>query len=171
MKQKGDQAEREAVAMLVGMAPKDLVVDRPGRKFGAGQMFDVGDLDVFPDVTIQVKWMKSLPPAVLQALRGAIVQQSNAKTAHHLGLARTTGRCPERWLATWTHWPSAPPATKPLGEFGNCPAAIRAITSCDNGLSRHERFVSFQSAATGTVFVGTVETWLHSYRASKEGGE
>lgn len=159
MKSKGDKAEKEALAMLTGLAPASLLVAQPSRRYGAGQMFDKGDLDVFPDVTIQVKWLAKLAEGVRQTLDGAVAQQRNAKTELHLGLARTSGHQRERWLAVCSTWPTGDPEPR-LGTHSNIPKAITAILDCDQAIGRGLRIAAVQRGTSGTFWISTADAWV-----------
>lgn len=124
-KAKGDQAEREAVVALVELAP-DLVVTDPRRHLGAGRQDDVGDLRVFPEVAVQVKFWR--PASLSQGLRasavGAAVQAINARVPLSMGLVKYPNARGEqvRWIATAVSWPVAAEAR----DFGS--AVTRAVS-------------------------------------------
>lgn len=159
MKSKGDQAEREALQALVGLSPPALLVPEPTRRYGAGQMFDKGDLDVFPDVTVQVKWVAKLADGVRQALDGAVVQQRHAKSEFHLGLARTTGSQPERWVAVCSAWPTGDPEPH-LGTHARVTKATAALLSCSQEVDRVHRIAAATISGRPTFWVCTVEAWI-----------
>lgn len=113
-KRKGDQAEREAVAVLRGLAP-DLVVGRPQRLLGAGRREDTGDLWVFPGVTVQMKYRADPLHALRPAADGATVQAARAGSGFAVGLvplpgvrALRSGGSPAATTGPYPSWPGRP---------------------------------------------------------------
>ena len=89
-KRKGDQAEREAAALLA-----DLTGWPVRRRLGGGRADDCGDLDGVPDTVIQVKSYSDVRRAVAEALADLEQQRVNAGATHAAGMIRRPGG---RWL-------------------------------------------------------------------------
>lgn len=91
-KQKGDQAEREAAAILSDLLGLDVK-----RKLGAGQAEDTGDLHGLPDAVVQVAWWPNRTGGPLAAVRQkpleAELQRENAGATYALSMIRLVGGC------------------------------------------------------------------------------
>lgn len=161
-KRKGDAAEREAVVALLELAP-DLAVWNAQRMLGAGRKEDVGDLLVFPDVTIQVKAAKpeNLSRAIYQAADGAKVQAARARKPFALGLvqvprARKVGAV--RWMAVVHDWPGAREVNATHSAGITAFKAIQAAGPDEWFLARVER------KGQPTIHLGSLQTWVADYR-------
>jgi hypothetical protein len=85
-KTKGDQAEREAAALLAELTGWPV-----RRKLGAGRADDAGDLDGIPDTCVQVKHYRDQTRAIRETLTELPLQQANAGTTFAFGLIRRPG--------------------------------------------------------------------------------
>ena len=85
-KRKGDQAEREAAALLA-----DHLGVPARRKLGAGRLDDEGDIDGVPDCTVQVASYRDVGQALTRKLRECPVQQERAGTPFGATLIRRHG--------------------------------------------------------------------------------
>lgn len=101
-KQKGDMAELDAIRVLVGLTP-DLIRPKARRMLGAGRKDDVGDLDVYDDVAVQVRvYAKdALESAIRSAAADAVVQAANGDRTYALGMVPVprASNGTVRWLA------------------------------------------------------------------------
>jgi len=163
-KNKGDRGEREAVVALCALAP-DHVLPNARRKLGAGRRDDMGDIDVFPDVTIQVKWLTSLPTALRDAAAGANVQSARAGTTYALGMApipraRKSG---VRWLASTTSWPGGPPPPDAVLVTGQSQTAVAHAQSERAGIPRSRRIAVVRRSGLVDLYVAPMEAWLDAW--------
>lgn len=170
-KNKGDRAEREAVAVLIALAPT-LVIAGAKRMLGAGRKEDVGDLHVFPDVAVQVKSMKAVSTAVREAAAGAVVQAGHAGHPYALGmvpipLARTTS---VRWLAVCLTWPDRDVASDAIAVFGICSKAIEHLRNEKLGIPRERRLAMLRTKGLPDLVIAPIEAWLAAYRADRLAG-
>lgn len=179
-KNKGDKAERDAVALLNQMAP-DLVREGAGRMFGAGRKDDVGDLRVFEDAVVQVKSynLANLSVGLRTSAKGATRQLENAlnqafyEMTYAVGLipiprAQTNGAV--RWLATCESWPvDLPIEPVRFNTVGNLLSWIRDDHGPHGYLAhpREHRIATYGASLTDTVLVAPIEAWLAAYREAK----
>lgn len=168
-KAKGDRGEREAVAVLCQLAP-DLVLPNARRKLGAGRKDDIGDLDVFPDVTIQVKTMSDVVAALRHAAMGAAEQSVRAGTTYQMGMApipraRATA---VRWLAAAIDWPGGPPPDDELRIVGRTQDAVAHCRSEALGIPRSRRIAAVRRADAQAMYVATLDAWIASWRGSRD---
>ncbi len=167
-KNKGDRGEREAVEVLKELAP-DLVLAHARRKLGAGRQDDMGDLDVFDDVTIQVKCLKNPVDALRAAAAGAVVQSMRARTRWHVGMAplpriRKDGI---HWLCVAFEWPTEPTVAFP--EFGTTGKAIEYIRS-DSAfimVPPTRRLTMVTRRGKDSLFISPVDAWVDALRAAR----
>jgi hypothetical protein len=100
-KRRGDEAEREAAAIL-----HDLLGWPIRRKLGAGRFDDIGDLDGLPQTTVQVAAWSDVLRAVRQKPVDAERQRERAQTTFCASMIRLRGGVwrvvltPEQF-ATW----------------------------------------------------------------------
>ena len=160
-KEKGDRGEREAVATLCALAP-DHVLPNARRKLGAGRKDDMGDLDVLPDVTVQVKWLASLTSALRDAATGASVQSDRAGTTYALGMAPIPRARKDgvRWLAATTEWPGGPPPSDAILSTGQSQAAVAHARAERAGIPRARRIAVVRRSGAVDLWVSTMEAWL-----------
>ena len=85
-KRKGDQAERDAAALLADQLGLPI-----RRKLGAGRADDEGDLEGLPGFTLEVKNYANVTTAVRNALADCTTEQANAGTPHGASLIRLPG--------------------------------------------------------------------------------
>jgi hypothetical protein len=165
-KRKGDQGEREAVEVLCRLAP-DLVTPKPRRKLGAGRHDDVGDLDVFCDVAVQVKTLGTSTAALRQAAQGAVQQALRANLPLHLGMAPVprARRDAVRWLAAVTRWPSGPIPADELLVTGRISLAVSHARQERAGIPRHRRISLITRSDAEPIYVAPIEAWVAAYRA------
>lgn len=172
-KNKGDRAERDAVAYLLETCP-DLCLPKAKRMLGAGRAEDVGDLYVFRDTAVQVRAYKmdSLGAAIRSSARDAVAQADNGDMDHALGLVPFPRARPGtvKWLACTT--PEAWPGPLPIDPVG-FKMVSRALTWLrdDDGphgflaYSRVERVGLLEGGNAGApVLLAPFEAWLAGYR-------
>jgi len=167
-KAKGDRGEREAVVVLCQLAP-DLVLPNARRKLGAGRKDDIGDLEVFPDVTIQVKTMSDVVTALRHAAIGAATQSKRAGTTYQMGMApipraRATA---VRWLAAAVDWPGGSPPDDELRIVGRTQDAVAHCRSESLGIPRSRRIAAVRRADVPAMYVATLEAWIESWRQDR----
>lgn len=169
-KAKGDRFEREAVAVLAAAAP-DLVRPNPRRKLGAGRRDDVGDLDVFDDVTIQVRALGDITRALRSAADDAVVQGGRAGTRWAVGMvpmphARSTGI---RWLCSTYGWPTgAPDPSVVCCRTGLTVEAIEACRSATSAVPPSDRLAIVARRGQPDLIVATLGAWLVGLRSAKQ---
>ena len=97
---KGDKAEREVQALIrdhLGIEAPRVRVDSSG---------DVGDIRM-PDTVVQVKNYHDVGRALTEGVRGAVLQQNEARTRYgcafirHPGGRFTVAMTPEQFFALW----------------------------------------------------------------------
>ena len=98
-KRKGDNAEREAAAVL-----NDLLGISTRRMLGAGRLDDIGDLDV-PDTTVQVANWANVARAVREKPLECEVQQARAGATFGVSMIRLRGGV-WRFVSTADQWTS-----------------------------------------------------------------
>jgi hypothetical protein len=164
-KRKGDRAEREAVAVLRGLAP-DLVVGRPQRLLGAGRREDTGDLWVFPGVTVQVKYRADPLHALRPAADAATVQAGRAGSGFAVGLVPLPGARAHavRWVACCHHWPVPVPAG--TARFRGVARALTQVRRDDPAVPRTHRLTVVDRAGSAPLFLAPVEAWVAAYRTA-----
>jgi hypothetical protein len=167
-KQKGDRAEREAVAILVAAAPL-LVLPTARRKLGAGRKDDMGDLDVFDGVTIQVKALANLARGLRSAAVGAAEQAIRANNQFALGLtpiprARASA---VRWLAGTLTWPGNAPDPDELAHFGITELAVAHARNEKIGVPRVRRIAVVERADMPDLYVAPVEAWIAEWERER----
>ena len=163
-KAKGDRFEREAVAALAAAAP-DLVRPNPRRKLGAGRRDDVGDLDAFDGVTIQVRALSNVTRALRSAADDAVVQGERAGTRWAVGMvpiprARAAG---VRWLCSAYDWPGGAPdhVCRRTGLIAEAVEVCRSKTSAE---PPSDRLVIVTRRGQPDLVVATLDAWLASFR-------
>lgn len=162
-KNKGDAAEREAVAYFAELCP-DLLVWNAQRMLGAGRKEDIGDLLVFADVAVQVKAFKqsSLSGALYQAASGATEQAGHARHPFALGMvlvprARKVGAV--RWASSVHQWPTEvdfEPHTNSLSAL----EAVKVAGLESSLVTRVER------KGTQPILIASLPTWVAAYRSA-----
>lgn len=172
-KNKGDRAEREAVAYLLGECP-DLCRPRSRRMLGAGRAEDVGDLYVFPDVAVQVRAyaLGSIGQAVRTSARDAVEQARNGEMEFALGLVPFPRARPGtvRWIACVERWPSTEPIA-PI-DFNQVARALAWLRD-DEGphgyraYPRTERLAVLSGGNTAPVLLAPAEAWIEGYRQER----
>ena len=168
-KRKGDRAEREAVAVLRGLAP-DLVVASPQRLLGAGRREDTGDLWVFPGVTVQVKYRADPLHALRAAADGATTQAARAGSGFAVGLVplpRARAHA-VRWVACCHHWPAPVPAG--TSRFRGVARALTVVRADEPSAQRTQRLAVVDRAGSAPLFLAPVEAWVTAYRATLNPG-
>jgi len=167
-KAKGDRGEREAVTVLCQLAP-DLALPQARRKLGAGRKDDIGDLEVFADVTIQVKTMSNVVAALRNAAAGAEEQAARARTTYQVGMApipraRATA---VRWLAATTVWPGGPPPDDALRSVGQTQDAVAHCRSENLGVPRSRRIAVVRRSGAPGMYVATLDAWIAAWRSDR----
>jgi hypothetical protein len=185
-KRKGDEGEREAVQMLLAMAP-DIVHPAARRALGAGRKDDIGDVDIrtLTHVVIQVKKPNraNFPSYLRLAAKGAVTQRQNAIAQYHdirwglglvpIPLAPMNGAV--RWLACVDagEWPGPLPddLTANGGPFRfNAAGKMVAWLKTEKGphgfmaFPREQRIATYGLVADDSIIVAPVEAWLAAYR-------
>lgn len=166
---KGDRGEREALAKHREVMPH-LLVRGADRAKNAGQPHDRGDLSVFDDQAVQVKYFKrdNLGAAVRQAAYGAQEQASNAYKELGAGLSIVDGqrKTSTRILASYTPNMAEKLGIEPVVEFGII-SQLLAWVSTDEppkgflAYPRHARWARL--ASEPAVIVGTFEAYAAAY--------
>jgi hypothetical protein len=166
-KNKGDAGEREAVEMFQTLAP-DLVMVNARRKLGAGRRDDMGDLDVFNDVAVQVKCYTDIVRALRESVVGAHAQAQRSGTTWSIGLAPIprARRDGIRWIVISYEWPSAP--TVHLPSFGSSSLAIDYFLNKSNVIAvpNRDRVALVERKDKLLVILSPVTAWLDAYRAA-----
>lgn len=176
-KNKGDRAEREAVALLQARMP-DIAHQGAKRELGAGRKEDIGDIvRVVPETVIQVKSYatSALATGLRSAAKGASAQLGNAVAQGYdmrfaVGLvpipnAPTSGAV--RWMATCEAWPvDLPVDPVRFNAIGKLVTWLKDDLG-PHGYLAHERvhrIASFGASLTDTVLVAPIEAWIAAYR-------
>lgn len=177
-KAKGDKAEREAVAVLLGLAPDLVSVSRPQRKLGAGRAEDTGDLWIFHDCAVQVRAyaMPRIGLAIRSAALDAVAQAHNGDLPHALGLVLIPGarQAGVRWLACAAEWPW-PVCREPV-PFELVGRMLPWLRDDDgpygyDARPRAERVAALRGSATdggSRILVAPVEAWLAGFRQARK---
>lgn len=168
-KNKGDKAERDAVADVTALVP-DLVRGKPERYLGAGRKDDVGDIRVLDDVAIQVKHVKDPSTAIAPSALGAKRQQANKQASEgwdvpfHLGMVKFPGARPGtvRWIATGFDFPVIDPEHAPV-VVSTYKQAISLVR-----LNPYVLFVVPKSGRSPEVYLTSLENWLLSYTRHRD---
>lgn len=101
-KRKGDEAEREAAALI-----RELLGVPARRKLGAGRLDDIGDIDAVPDTVIQVVNYRDINKAVRLKLPASELQRARGGCTFAATFVRRTGGgfvvclTPEQWATYW----------------------------------------------------------------------
>lgn len=172
-KEKGDKAEREMVALLSQFTP-DLCVENPDRMLGAGRRDDIGDLRVYPDVTMQVKAYKNLANGLREGAAGALDQQMRSGQPFAVGFTPIP-RAPVgnwskvRWLAAAYDWPDPEVGFRSSTETFQSASLAKAVAwlrdpSVDIPID--ERVVELERTGMPTLWVGSVQSWVADYRSA-----
>ena len=166
-KNKGDQGERDAVEMFQTLAP-DLVLPNARRKLGAGRRDDMGDLDVFNDVAVQVKCYADIVRALRESVVGAHAQAQRSGTRWSIGLAPIprARRSGIRWITIAYEWPSAPNVHLP--SFGSSSLAIDYFLNPSNVIAvpNRDRVALVERKDKPLVILSPVSAWLNAYRSA-----
>lgn len=164
-KAKGDRFEREAAEILNEVAA-DLLAIPARRKLGAGRKDDVGDLDGFSDVTVQVKALRELTTAIRDAADSALEQSARAGTRWHVGMTPIPNarRGSVRWVCSAYQWPSTPNVLLP--SFGRTSDAVSYLTNKDPLMEvvQSQRIACVMRHGSEMMFVGTLDAWVSSLR-------
>lgn len=164
MKDKGDRAEREALAMLKDVAA-DLLVENPMRQLGAGRKDDIGDLHVFPDVAVQVKACSdsTIRAACRAAATGATVQASRLLAPVALGLVKVPGArgSAVKWLACVELWPTD------LDEDRVTPFGSAVAKAIDHAKSGQASPAHIFGRGADPYLIAPLSVWLDDYRARR----
>lgn len=163
-KRKGDQGEREAVAVLTGLLPASLLVRRPMRMLAAGRREDEGDLDVIAGVSVQVKTWAGLSRACREAADGAVEQAATVGNPTHLGMApiprASTAPGSLRWLAIAYDWPGGMEQWEPIVTFGTTALAIKHLRDGYGGrVPLDLRMAKVSVRGRKPMFVAPIEAW------------
>ena len=172
-KTKGDQAERDAVAVLVETAGDLVDTYQAKRLLGAGRKQDESDLLVFTDVAIQVKfWPADISGSIREAASGAIAQAGNANKPIGLGLVKfpNARNGSLRWMAcvpAEQYWPGGQvdAAVYEFKMVSTMLTWLRTDTPPFGFLAhpREQRFARLTSGAE-TVLVAPLEAWVTAFR-------
>ena len=171
-KNKGDKAERDAVAYFLETVP-DLCVTKAMRMLGAGRSEDVGDLHVFTDTAIQVRAYKmdSIGAAVRSSAKDSVTQAGHGDKDYALGMvpyprARAGS---VKWLACVDvdAWPSGRPDE--VVEFAMISKALDWVRSDEApygflAYPREQRIAVLAGGETRPVLVAPIEAWIEAYR-------
>lgn len=162
MKDKGDRAEREALA-YVKEHWSHLVRSNPMRMLGAGRRDDIGDLAVIDDVVIQVK--AASPQTVVRQLRlaaaGAAAQRENADVAWGVGLVKhpRARYGSVRWVVATYQWPGHVEAL----ECGS--SSVTALAHARNELAgdRETRVAVVKGRGMPAMWISPIEAWMAAF--------
>lgn len=174
-KDKGDKAEREMVALLVAATP-DLCVEKPERMLGAGRRDDIGDLRVYPDVTMQVKAYKVVSEGLRAGAAGALDQQMRSGQEFAVGFTPIP-RAPVgdwskvRWLAAAYDWPVPTVGERLTTETFQAASLAKAIAWLRDpagDVPIPERVVELVRTGMPTMWVGSVQSWVADYRLATD---
>lgn len=165
-KDKGDRNEREAVKLLLDLAP-DLAIPLAQRKLGAGRKEDVGDLHFFADAAVQVRAyaVSKLPDAIRSAAVDSVAQARNGLLPYALGMVpvpRALAR-QVRWLASVVTWPVRvePDA---VAVFGDPRRAVAHVRNEAIGVPRWRRIARVERTGKEPIWLAPIEAWLAAYR-------
>ena len=176
-KNKGDQAERDAVRYLQDLCP-DLCLPKAKRMLGAGRAEDVGDLYVFADTAIQVRAyrIESLGAAVRSSARDSIVQAGHGDMDFALGMVpfprARAGTVkwlaavePDAWPGGRTAWPIEP---IPFALISKALTWLRDDAGPHGFMAypREHRLALLTGGNAADVLVAPFEAWLRAYRAA-----
>lgn len=173
-KQKGDQAERDAVALIIAAVPDLVNVLKPQRALGAGRKEDTGDLHVFTDTAIQVRKYraKDIGLAIRSSARDSVIQAGHAGAAHALGMApiHNARAGSVRWLACVTpgHWPIP---VEPVAEFSMASKAVAWLRD-DTGPHGYqawprEQRIGLLAGPGHSSLIAPIEAWFNAYRTAR----
>lgn len=168
-KQKGDKAERDAVADICALVP-DLVRGKPERYLGAGRKDDVGDIRVLDDVAIQVKNFADPSTAVSEAVKGSLRQREHKEKSEgwlvpfHLGMIQFPRARPGtvKWIAVGADIPDIDPQETPVvvSTFKMAIALVR--------LNPGKVFFVPKSGRSPEAYFTSLDTWLNLYRRNRQ---
>lgn len=155
MKAKGDRREREAVAFLVENFSQHC---RPNarRKLGAGRHDDMGDLDVFDDVAIQVRTRAVISTAIRTAASDAAIQAMRSGARWHFGMVPIPYSRNVKWLAASTVWPGGGGDDAPV--FGITENAVAHI-------KRGGSLALIRRNGAVPMWIGTVASWIDAWQS------
>lgn len=169
-KDKGDRAEREALAWLKEHAGHLCDVPKPDRKKSAGIPEDIGDMHFISGVAIQVKaWAPSrMGQAVREAAVGAAAQALNSGITEGVGMSLVHGARAGsvRWIAS--SMPQAWIGPDPVMTFGTISAAMKWLRD-DKGPAgylvypRLDRVCLLQADGSADVVLAPMESWVNAY--------
>lgn len=182
-KAKGDEGEREAVALLKERMP-DIANHGAKRELGAGRAEDIGDVvRVLPHAVIQVKTpgMANLGPYIRASALGATAQLGNAIVQGYpmrfavgmVPIPRQPKGGAVRWLACAESWP-LPISDLSIAEpvrFSSVSKLIAWLKD-DTGpygyqaWGRETRIATYGLRADDSVLVAPIEAWLEAYRSA-----
>ena len=155
---RGDKAEREALAFLTALTP-DLVVPCPQRILGLGRHLDTGDLDVYPDVAVQVKAFSNVVAGARLAAVGAAAQAVNRGVPLSVGVVlrpRVARSRTDRWIIATTTWPTL--LDPGVAVTGNGGLAVAWVTD-QAGRPSAERIVVNRRSGTVDVVYAHPDAW------------
>lgn len=148
---------------------------KPQRMLGAGRKEDIGDVEIFTDVAIQVRCYQAakLGIALRSAAFDARTQSANGNRRHYLGLVPYPGARTGsvRWIAAAVDWPTP---TEPVAEFALVTKALAWVRTdaAPHGFLAHprrQRLGTLLGSGAGPVLFAPLEAWLESYRSTRGG--
>lgn len=172
-KRKGDDGEREAVAVLTELIPPRLLVRRPRRMLAAGRREDEGDLDVVASVSIQVKKWADLPRACREASDGAVKQATTMGNPCHLGMVpiprASSAPGSMRWLAVAYDWPGGLEQWDPVVTFGTTRLAVKHLRDGYGGrVPLRLRMAKVSVRGRKPMFLAPIEAWTSCWVETHE---
>lgn len=189
-KQKGDRAERAYVAHALEDHPGITRADAM-RYLGAGRKDDVGDVRVYPGVSVQVKHWNNVTAALIEGAQAARRQRHNGNEPYGVAMVKVPQARPPRpvWLASalLDEWPLPVPDEAPifrrssrmlgwLAATSDTPAVARARATATTKRARAQLppepqpdpalRVALLVVGDKTYAVSPEDAWIRSYRAA-----
>lgn len=168
-KNKGDRYERAAVAYLLETVPDLNSVKKAMRYLGAGRKEDVGDLNYFIDVAVQVKAWADMGQGIRAAASGSVIQAGHADVPFALGMVPIQGarKGKVNWLASVAvgRWPVP---VEPVAEFAMVSKALAWLKTDEapygfRAWERDER-IGLLAGPGEPALVAPIEAWFKAYR-------
>lgn len=145
----------------------DMALDKPRRKLGAGRQDDMGDLDVLPNVCVQVRALADVTCALRSAAADAVVQAGRAGYPYGLGLVPLPRARSEavRWLAAAHEWPLEQDADE-IAVYGTTAAAVVHVRNEKMGVPRSRRVAVVRRTGQPDLFIAPIEAWVGAWRST-----
>jgi hypothetical protein len=175
-KNKGDAFEREAVAVLLEIAPEHMLKSGVRmRELGAGRKEDMGDVRILRDTVVQVKAWKNVTSGIRQGSDGAERQRLNAGALWGAAMVPLPNSrkvlddgVTVRWLAASYEWPDPNVGNRSTTETfttAKFTAALDWLKDKKNDVPRELRVVELTHGRLGTLWIAPVQCWLRDLEA------